>query len=255
MSTGEHKVSQGELHAYADQELSPERAAAVEDWLQHDADARALVRDVRHINESLRAMYGAVAEEPVPARLRDTAQRRNRRWRVLTQVAAALALLVAGAAAGWFARDFVAADEPVIRALATESFSAHKVFVVEVKHPVEVGASEEQHLVRWLTKRLGAPVKAPNLQGLGYQLVGGRLLSADEGPAAQFMYETENGQRITLYVRQNSSGRETAFRYQAAGNLSGFYWLEGPLAYAIVAEMPREKALELARVVYEQLGG
>lgn len=254
MSKGEHNVSRGELHAYADQELSPERAAAVEDWLRDDAEAQALLRDIRHINEGLQALYGPVAEEPVPERLLEVRRRRTRRWQALGRIAAALLLLVVGAAGGWFARDIAMDDEPVIKALANESFSAHKVFVVEVKHPVEVAAAQEQHLVRWLTKRLGAPVKAPNLRSLGFELVGGRLLSAHEGPAAQFMYETSGGQRVTIYVRQNASGRETAFRYQKSGNLSGFYWLEGALAYAIVAELPREEVLNLAQVVYEQLG-
>lgn len=253
MSTGEHKVSLGELHAYADQELTPERAAVVEDWLRQDVEARNLVRDIRHINEGLAGLFGPIAAEPVPARLRDVLQRRAARRRLWWRIAAAILLLLAGGVAGWFGHELVPRQERVIRALASESFSAHKVFVVEVKHPVEVAAAQEQHLVKWLTKRLGAEIKAPNLRGLGYELVGGRLLSAETGPAAQFMYETQTGQRVTIYVRQNTDGGETAFRYRSADGLSGFYWLEGPLAYAIVAELPREETLRLAEAIYEQL--
>ena len=38
----------------------------------------------------------------------------------------------------------------------------------------------------------------PRLSGLGFALVGGRLLSAPDGPAAQFMYEDTDRRRITV---------------------------------------------------------
>ena len=64
--------------------------------------------------------------------------------------------------------------------------------------PVEVGGDNEKALVTWLTKRLGAPVSAPSLSALGYELVGGRLLPGGAGGGA-FMYAPD-GQRLTLYV-------------------------------------------------------
>ena len=253
MSTGEREVSRDEIHAFSDGELSAERAAAVELWLRENPDEQRLADDIQRINEALRSFFGPVANEPIPVRLRDTVQRRRGRPRLWLRLAAALLLVLAGGLAGWFGRDLAGHGERVIQALASESFSAHKVFVVEVRHPVEVAAAQEQHLVRWLTKRLGAEVRAPDLRSVGYALVGGRLLSADAGPAAQFMYETREGRRLTLYVRQNAEGGETAFRFKAAGSLSGFYWLEGPLAYAIVAELPREELLTVATQIYNQL--
>ena len=45
----------------------------------------------------------------------------------------------------------------------------------------------------WLTKRLGAPVSAPSLSALGYELVGGRLLPGGAGPVALFMYGAPDG--------------------------------------------------------------
>lgn len=38
---------------------------------------------------------------------------------------------------------------------------AYAVYSPEKRHPVEVGADQEQHLVNWLSKRLGAILKAP----------------------------------------------------------------------------------------------
>lgn len=65
---------------------------------------------------------------------------------------------------------------------------------------MEVAADQEAHLVAWLSKRLGTPLKVPRLDTLGFGLVGGRLLPGDQGPVAQFMYQDGQGQRLTLYV-------------------------------------------------------
>ena len=118
--------------------------------------------------------------------------------------------------------------------------------------PVEVTASEEQHLVNWLSKRLGAGVRAPDLEPAGFALVGGRLLpGSDGGPAAQFMYEDQSGRRLTLYLRhaQWDSG-ETAFRDAERVGVSLFYWIDGPFGYALAGDLDRERLLEVARLVY-----
>jgi anti-sigma factor RsiW len=117
-----------------------------------------------------------------------------------------------------------------------------------------VGADQEQHLVAWLSKRLGTPVKAPHLNELGYHLVGGRLLPAAEGPAAQFMYQDAEGRRVTLYVRTDArENRETAFRYARESGVSIFYWVEGRLGYALSADLEKGELLRVAQAVYQQL--
>jgi anti-sigma factor RsiW len=40
-------------------------------------------------------------------------------------------------------------------AVFDDAIAAHRTFSVETRHPVEVGAYEEAHLVQWLSKRLG----------------------------------------------------------------------------------------------------
>jgi len=133
---------------------------------------------------------------------------------------------------------------------------AHRIYVAEVRHPVEVRA-EEEHLVRWLSNRLKMPLKTPKLDALGFRLMGGRLLPTDRGNAAQFMYEDRQGRRVTLYIRSDLTGnRETAFRYvQDESGLGMFYWIDGPKGYAITAQMPREELMTIAQKVYEDLEG
>jgi anti-sigma factor RsiW len=128
------------------------------------------------------------------------------------------------------------------------------VYSPEVRHPVEVAADQEGHLVAWLSKRLGAPLKIPRLDGLGYGLVGGRLLPGEQGPAAQFMYQDAKGQRLTLYVRTNrEANKETAFRFAQEGSVRQFYWIDRSLGYVLSGEIAKDDLLRVANAVYQHL--
>ena len=129
---------------------------------------------------------------------------------------------------------------------------AYAVYAPEVAHPVEVSANQEAHLVAWLSKRLGAPVKIPSLVSLGYDLIGGRLLATEYGPGALFMYEEASGERIVLYLCENESKRlSTSFRFDKHENISVFYWFDGPFSFALAGEMDRSRLLRLAEIVYK----
>jgi anti-sigma factor RsiW len=139
--------------------------------------------------------------------------------------------------------------------MARRAAMAHATYSPEVRHPVEVGADQEQHLVTWLSKRLGTKVRAPRLDEAGMSLVGGRLLPGESGPVAQFMYQTPAGRRITLYVRAEARGhRETAFRYARENNVGVFYWIDGECGYALAsADLAKEELLRVATLIYKQL--
>jgi anti-sigma factor RsiW len=95
----------------------------------------------------------------------------------------------------------------------------------------------------------------PKLDEAGMSLVGGRLLPGENGPVAQFMYQTPTGRRLTLYVRQEQSrNRETAFRYARENNVGVFYWIDRESGYAIAsADLSRDELLKVADLVYKQL--
>lgn len=256
MSTPE-TLNERDLHALVDGALNVEDAAAVRDWLSNHPDDAARAAAYAAQNQALHAAFDPVMREDVPARLLDVAEgradRRLARGAVLRRLAAATVLLLFGAAAGWLAHGFVLGSRAIYQDLAAESLSAHRVYVVEVRHPVEVAADQEQHLVTWLTKRIGATVRAPNLSELGYGLVGGRLLPAQGQPAAQLMYEAADGGRVTVYLRANTSDTLTSFRFDQSDDLSAFYWLDEDLAYAIVAKLPRDDLYRVAKLIYSQL--
>jgi len=165
--------------------------------------------------------------------------------------------IAVGVVAGWqlHATRAVATVQAEVPGFVKRAAVAHAVYSPEVRHPVEVGADQEQHLVAWLSKRLGAQLRAPKLDELGYFLVGGRLLPGENGPVAHFMYQSKQGTRITLYVRANAaSNNETAFRYAAEGRVKVFYWIDRRFGYALSsADISRERLNTVANAVYRQL--
>jgi anti-sigma factor RsiW len=246
------RISDELLHAYVDGRLDPRRRAEMEDWLAEHPTVAEQVRDYRLLNERVRAVYDPVLREPIPERLLPA--RRRAPPKAALQAAAAVVLLLVGGVAGWVLRGGWPADAGPVLDLARHAASAHVVYVPEVRHPVEVPGEEESHLVGWLSKRLGADIRAPNLRPLGYQLVGGRLVPADGRPAAFFMYQNELGNRLTLYVRTGmATQRETAFRYAEDTGVRVFYWVDGPLGYALVGDADRDYLLRAAHSVFSEL--
>jgi anti-sigma factor RsiW len=255
-------IDEDDLQAYIDERLDGDRHAAMEVHLAAHPEIRDRVAAERRQRAMLRGQLEAKFAEPVPARLRIANIRAERRgaWTSgMRTTAAALVIFVAGATGGWFANGLAPASTPVAptTSIAQGAAAAFRTFVVEVAHPVEVAATQEAHLLQWLGKRLGRPLAAPDLSRFGYRLMGGRLLPGETGTACQFMYENAQGRRLTIYIRSDVKGaRETAFRFgQDEGGVSVFYWIDGPMGYAITGQMPREELLGIAKKVYEQLEG
>lgn len=246
-------IGNDDLHAAADGRLPPARRDAVARLLATDPEAADQVAFYRRLNQGLHRLYDPLLAEPVPAGLIEGRGRR-RVAGGLTRAAAVIALLLVGAAGGWLARDRLPGTESAPDAsLPRLAANAYLVYAAEVRHPVEVGADQEAHLVQWLSKRLGAQVRAPALAGLGYRLIGGRLLPAGDGLAGQFMYENDAGTRLTLFLATGGKRSETAFRFVEEEGVSVFYWRDGGLGYALSAELPREALLALCNEVYAQL--
>jgi anti-sigma factor RsiW len=244
-------ISESDVQAYVDGRLAPARVAEVEAWLAERPEEAARAAALRQDRDALRAAYGPIADDPLPSRLAaEFARRGAPAWR---RVAAALLIFLLGGAVGWAAGYFGHPNAPERRDVVREAIGAHRVFIPEVRHPVEVGAAEEAHLVAWLSKKLGHPLKAPDLSAHGFRLVGGRLLSANGRPAALFMYENRSGLRITIHCVAEPGEGETAFRYREIDGVAAFYWIDEKLAYAVIGKLQRDKLLEIARATYAAL--
>jgi anti-sigma factor RsiW len=200
---------------------------------------------------------------PVPQRLAETVHA-GPRWidRGWARAASAAGLLVAGGLIGsaltWqlqqqhTTRLVQAAQAGTPAGWVQRAAYAHSVFTPEPRHPVEVRAQEE-HLARWLTRRIDIPVKLFDLRDEGFALMGGRLLPDAGDKSAQLMYENAaTKERVTVYLRKPDADAPTTFRYVQQGELGLFYWVEAGAGYALVGSLPKERLLALAQSIYRQ---
>jgi anti-sigma factor RsiW len=244
-------VTEDELHALVDGELPADRRADVEAWLADHAEDAARVAAWRTQGELIRLKYGAVADEPLPQRFSlERLARNGRPWRKVA-MAAAVAAFAAGGLSGWLVRG--AWDgAPAARTVVAEALEAHRLYIAEVRHPIEVPA-DAGHLMPWLSRRVGHQLRAPDLESFGLKLIGGRLLPGPKSPAALFMYESPSGERFTLYCARATSPAETALRYRASGQVAAFYWVEGEFGYVVSGPADRDRLQKVAESAYEQM--
>jgi anti-sigma factor RsiW len=263
---GSNAIPDADVHAYADGQLPPERAAIVKAALEANPELAARVAEIRAQSAVLRDALDSVLAEPIPERLIAAASSPKsrfggdvRRW--LVPGFAAAATLMLGIGIGWLGRDLLIERGGVPTTFPRQVAVAHALYAADVRRPVEVWANEEKNLVNWLTKRLGFQVHAPDLNGLGYALVGGRLVAGNENPTALIMYENADKQRLSLQIRKQSrSGKastgtgNTAFRYAIENGVAVFYWIDDEdCGYAISGNVDRAQLLKIAQVVYGQL--
>jgi anti-sigma factor RsiW len=241
-----------ELNAYVDGELPADRRDAVEAWLAAHPEDAAKVAAWRKQGELIRARYGAAADEKPPPRLDLGRLARRRAGMKIAAIAAVLAAFVAGGAAGWVARGFEARPPTDLARFTTDALDAYRLYAVEVRHPVEVPGDQRPHLVEWLSKRVGSPLRAPELDKVGLKLVGGRLLPGPTGATAFFMYETPTGERFTLYCG-HTADRETALRYTSGEQNAAYYWVDRNLAYVLSGPAERDKLYAIAQAAYDQI--
>jgi anti-sigma factor RsiW len=243
-------VTEDELHAYVDNELPAERRGDVEAWLAAHPDDAERVQSWRAMAEALHARYDSVADEAVPKRLEiERLVRQPRRW-VYGAVAAALVAFVAGGGVGWLAHG-ASASPSAFQSFTLDALDAHRLYVVEVRHPVEVPGSERAHLQQWLTKRCGWDVRAPELDATGLKLVGGRLLPGPTGPASFLMYESASGERFTVYTAR-AEAETTQMRYAKHDNDGALFWADRGVGYVVSGGSDRERLTQIARLVYDQ---
>ena len=244
-------VGEDELNAYVDGELPADRRMAVEAWLAAHPDDAAKVSAWHKQAELIRERYGAVADETPPQRF-NVNRLTRRSYGAIAAAAAVVAAFVAGGVLGWTVRGVEVARPSDLTRFTADALDAYRLYVVEVRHPVEVPGDQRPHLDAWLSKRVGSPLHAPELDKIGLKLVGGRLLPGPTGPTAFFMYETPSGERFTLYCGRTGD-RDTALRYTTGPQNAAYYWVDGDLAYVLSGPPEQDKLHSIAQAAYDQI--
>ena len=251
MTDPERPIGEDDLHAYVDRQLEPADRRRVEQYLASDPDAARRVSAYQIQREALRDAF-ASRTEPLPPELRLShilAQRRRQRWVPWSIAAAIVVALGLGGAAGWnlHSQPVQSRVAHAMDVLQHQALSSHAVFAADPARPVELSAASEADLRQWLSSRLDRAVTAPDLSGLGFHLIGGRLLATEQGrPAALFMYDNVRGDRISLVLRPMAPSLEASPADIRQGGLNGCAWIEKGMGYAVVGSFTDEELDRIA---------
>jgi len=226
--------SEDELHAYVDDRLTPPRRAEVQAWLAANPQEAARIDAWRNDARRLRAALAGFGEQPGAAQL-DLGQvqrrLRQRRQRRLASAAVLLLALGVGGLGGWQARQVTLAGNELPMADAVQ---AHRLFAGS--EALDIQASDPTQLRDWLGRHFNRVGQLPDLTGYGFQPVGARLLSNEQGPAALLVFQDRAGQRISLFLRSPGQHYERMPQGQRVdGQLEARYWSHGAYNFALVS--------------------
>nr|WP_314873743.1 anti-sigma factor [uncultured Pseudomonas sp.] len=237
-----------ELHAYIDERLDPVRRAEVHAWLAANPQEAARIEAWRNDARRLRAALAGFGElTPGPQlELGQLQQRlRQRRVRRLATAAALLLSLGVGGMGGWQARQMSMASTELPMA---DALQAHRLFVGS--SALDIQASDPGRLRAWLGSHFNRVGQLPDLGGLGFQPVGARLLSNEQGPAALVVFEDKQGERVSLFMRlpgQHFAKMPTGQRID--GQLEARYWSHGAYNFALVSDADDQRSESLREVL------
>ncbi|MEQ3670417.1 anti-sigma factor [Pseudophaeobacter sp.] len=232
-----------------DGELSHEEIEQLDRHLATHQDDAALHRKLKRQSE----IISETVPIPTTVHLRSLRGKKQPVSRPALRIAASIALLAVGIGIGLFLPRNPGGAPTDLATFANQASAAHSLYVTEVLHPVEVGASEKGHLQAWLSNRLGAAIIAPQLGETGYSLIGGRLLPSGDRAAALFMYENERGDRLSLMATHGGSQQSQSFRFQEKSGYLVVFWRDGPWQYSLVGDRKHKSMGEIARLIHGQM--
>jgi anti-sigma factor RsiW len=238
------------LSAYADGALDIEATADIEALLASDARARRIVQTHREVTSLLRAACAAEMYEGV--RLAPPARRMAPRRTRAYAIAASVALLITGYAAGWST-----AVRPAEASFIDDVAEYHAVYQHETKRLVELTAAQTDEINSWLGEKLDRQIVPPDLSADGLHFAGARMWISNGRPVADLFYTRDSGLPVAICIVQTEekakpgSGITTA----RSDGLQMAYWQSGRHIMAVVGELNEAEARRIAERSRQQEGG
>ena len=249
-------ITEEDLHAFVDGRLDGQRSETVRAYLAAHPEKADAIAGYSTDRQMLRDALQPVADAPIPPaldvrRMLETRRRRDTMpWRL--PIAASIALVV-GLGGGWLMRGAALPPQNGVAALAREATDNYRVYAYDANRPVEIAATDETKLVRWVSNRLQRRVLAPNLDKAGFQLIGGRLVTTPHGPAAMFLYDGTQGQRLAVMIRPMAVDKPTRMFEHGDDGLGDVSWADKGMGYSLVGPASAQELHPLADEVRREL--
>lgn len=234
------------LSAFLDGELEQQEMDAVTALLDTDAAAQAELERLMAADDLAKGAFAEMLDMPVPIGLAqkvrdlpvaDAATNSGPSW--MGRIAAGLVFLALGSAGGyWGAQQLGTAPVTVAQSGWLDDIADyHAVYAEQVRHLVEVPASESEHLQAWLGKTVGTAFNIPDLTEFGLTFEGGRLLVAGGEPVAQLMYRKADGTVFALCFQASEPAADQAaptFRESTRRGFDFVSWTDSGARFVVI---------------------
>ena len=88
---------------------------------------------------------------------------------------------------------------------------------------------------------MGREMTVPNLSAFGLTFLGGRMLPFDDRAAAQYMYETADGKRVTLFMTRLDQDENTDVQVLEDQGLTSLRWQSGEWVFILTAPLAQQQ--------------
>ncbi len=246
------------LAAYIDGEASPEERRTLEDLISADADTGRVYETLRQGSDIGRKVFDDLLKEPVPLALvrsiKSAPAPKVREVRRLSRpavklapsgkqaLAAALILFVIGGGIGYLfgtqpgaARLTLPLVPNQARTWPDDLAAAQRIYLRQSSHIVELGATESDEIITWLTSTVGVKFNLPDLSSQGLVFQGARLLVAGGKPTGQLVYRNIDGEIVSVCFFKDSAGTDGSdFNEIIKDDIGIVPWHRAGVGYAIV---------------------
>lgn len=247
------------LSAYRDRQLPEDQAREVTALLAQDPAVRAEYDALLRTDDAIDRAFAAMLDDPVPMHLARAVERAEMappaanspfapRWG--TGLAAAFALLVIGGASGSYLGRTYFPPQQVAGGWLDQVADYHRVYAAQVRHLVEVPASDKAHLETWLTESTGVAFTVPDLAASGLTFQGARLLVAAGKPVAQLMYTDAQGQVVAVcFMAGGDAALDdglSPFANRSIDSLDMVSWKSRDASYVVIGPRGMDGLQEMA---------
>jgi anti-sigma factor RsiW len=251
----------GDLLAYVDGTLAPEKMAEIEARLARDPEARAATASWRHHDNLIRQMAQAADDLPVNLRIaaleRDLVAKLQARKRRAFLIGPALGRIAASVlifAAGWGAHSHYGSATQMAGGAYPQFVAAtlkgHQIIQQASLQQAEFLPEQLDEALNWMSTQMQRKIDSPKLERLGYQVETARLISGDTGPMAIFHFRDAPGKRVTVSITPHAPGQsDYKLRVVRLAKDSLAYWTDSDLDYSIIGEVDVGQITTLAAAV------
>ncbi|AOF89471.1 anti-sigma factor [Sinorhizobium sp. RAC02] len=252
------------LSAYLDGQLPQTEVDEIDAILAEDDDARVVFEKLKLGSEFGARAFDRMLQDPIPLDLVRTIKdvgksedeqpksgfaaipvaaaaprRPSAFWP--KALAASLVIFIAGGAAGYLVSEQQGAAEAPLQIAAARTWlddiaDYHRIYSRQTRHLVEVPASEQDHIVEWLSASTGVTFTLPDLSAQNLTFEGARLLVAGGKPTAQLLYRDAENEIFAICFLQNSTPVEgrTDLTESMRNDIGLVSWQRGNASFVVV---------------------